>query len=186
MKPRWLNKFHAVDGAIVFNELQIVAVSDDIVLAHDVFQKIIGRFSETDLKARKLRGRGRPSCLLPFFGSLRFRLDRVNHEFAADLRQNEWMIDYDEAGAIGRRYRREDEIGTPLCVTVDFDTLDDQAVTIRERDTMQQERVSLDKVADYIAERIGEKRVSVPQMPVEMGGEAWPESVKIAEAGGLY
>ena len=107
-------------------------------------------------------------------------------KLAADLRQNEWMIDYDEAGAIGRRYRREDEIGTPLCVTVDFDTLDDQAVTIRERDTMQQERVSLDKVADYIAERIGEKRVSVPQMPVEMGGEAWPESVKIAEAGGLY
>ena len=51
---------------------------------------------------------------------------------------------------------------------------------------MQQERVSLDKVDDYIAERIGEKRVSVPQMPVEMGGEAWPESVKIAEAGGLY
>ena len=113
-------------------------------------------------------------------------LQNVAQKLAADLRQNEWMIDYDEAGAIGRRYRREDEIGTPLCVTVDFDTLDDQAVTIRERDTMQQERVSLDKVADYIAERIGEKRVSVPQMPVEMGGEAWPESVKIAEAGGLY
>lgn len=113
-------------------------------------------------------------------------LQNVAQKLAADLRQHEWMIDYDEAGAIGRRYRREDEIGTPLCVTVDFDTLDDQAVTIRERDTMQQERVSLDKVADYIAERIGEKRVSVPQMPVEMGGEAWPESVKIAEAGGLY
>ena len=61
------------------------------------------------------------------------------------------MIDYDEAGAIGRRYRREDEIGTPLCITVDFDTIDDQAVTIRERDTMQQERVALDKVADYVA-----------------------------------
>ena len=113
-------------------------------------------------------------------------LQNVAQKLAADLRQNEWMIDYDEAGAIGRRYRREDEIGTPLCVTVDFDTLDDQAVTIRERDTMKQERVSLDKVADYIAERIGEKRVSVPQMPVEIGGEAWPESVKIAEAGGLY
>ena len=113
-------------------------------------------------------------------------LQNVAQKLAADLRQHEWMIDYDEAGAIGRRYRREDEIGTPLCVTVDFDTLDDQAVTIRERDTMQQERVSLDKVADYIAERIGEKRVTVPQMPVEMGGEAWPESVKIAEAGGLY
>lgn len=96
------------------------------------------------------------------------------------------MIDYDEAGAIGRRYRREDEIGTPLCITVDFDTLDDQAVTIRERDTMQQERVALDKVADYVAARIGEKHVRYRRCPVEMGGEAWPESVKIAEAGGLY
>ena len=46
------------------------------------------------------------------------------------------MIDYDESGAIGRRYRRQDEIGTPLCITVDFDTLEDHAVTIRERDTM--------------------------------------------------
>ena len=73
-----------------------------------------------------------------------------------------------------------------LCITVDFDTLDDQAVTIRERDTMQQERVALDKVADYVAARIGEKHVRYPQVPVEMGGEAWPESVKIAEAGGLY
>ena len=96
------------------------------------------------------------------------------------------VIDFDDAGAIGRRYRREDEIGTPLCITVDFDTLDDQAVTIRERDTMQQERVALDKVADYVAARIGEKHVRYPQVPVEMGGEAWPESVKIAEAGGLY
>ena len=113
-------------------------------------------------------------------------LQNVAQKLAADLRQHEWMIDYDEAGAIGRRYRREDEIGTPLCVTVDFDTLEDQAVTIRERDTMQQERVSLDKVADYVAERIGEKRVSVPQMPESMGGEAWPDSVHIAEAGGLY
>ena len=113
-------------------------------------------------------------------------LQSVAQNLASDLRQHDWMIDYDEAGAIGRRYRREDEIGTPLCVTVDFDTLEDQAVTIRERDTMQQERVALDKVADYVADRIGEKHVRYPQVPVEMGGEAWPESVKIAEAGGLY
>ena len=52
-----------------------------------------------------------------------------------------WNVDFDDAGAIGRRYRRQDEIGTPFCLTVDFDTLDDQAVTIRERDTMTQERV---------------------------------------------
>ena len=55
---------------------------------------------------------------------------------------------------IGRRYRRQDEIGTPFCVTVDFDTLDDHAVTVRERDSMAQERVSLDQVQAYLATRL--------------------------------
>ena len=112
-------------------------------------------------------------------------LQTVAQNLADDLRFNEWMIDYDESGAIGRRYRRQDEIGTPLCITVDFDTLEDHAVTIRERDTMAQERVALDKVADYVAARIGEKRTRVPLKPVEMGGEPWPES-GVQEAGGLY
>ncbi len=61
---------------------------------------------------------------------------------------------YDDAGSIGRRYRRQDEIGTPFCVTVDFDTLEDNSVTIRDRDTMEQVRVPLDKLIDYINERI--------------------------------
>jgi glycyl-tRNA synthetase len=74
-------------------------------------------------------------------------------DLAAELRQN-WNVDFDDAGAIGRRYRRQDEIGTPYCVTVDFDTLDDNAVTIRERDTMKQERVALDQVRSYFAERL--------------------------------
>lgn len=74
-------------------------------------------------------------------------------ELAAELRKR-WNIDFDDAGAIGRRYRRQDEIGTPFCITVDFDTLDDQAVTIRERDTMAQERVSLDQVTAYLSERL--------------------------------
>ncbi|MDH5238326.1 MAG: His/Gly/Thr/Pro-type tRNA ligase C-terminal domain-containing protein, partial [Acidimicrobiia bacterium] len=65
-----------------------------------------------------------------------------------DLLKGRWMTDYDETQAIGRRYRRQDEIGTPLCVTVDFDTLDDQAVTVRDRDTMLQERVP---IADLVA-----------------------------------
>ena len=60
----------------------------------------------------------------------------------------------DDSGAIGRRYRRQDEVGTPYCVTVDFDTLDDHAVTIRERDTMKQERIALDQVTSYFAERL--------------------------------
>ena len=59
---------------------------------------------------------------------------------AADLRQS-WNVDFDDAGAIGRRYRRQDEIGTPFCITVDFDTLTDNAVTVRERDSMRQERI---------------------------------------------
>ena len=72
---------------------------------------------------------------------------------AAELR-GLWNIDYDDAGAIGRRYRRQDEIGTPYCITVDFDSLEDNAVTIRERDTMSQERVSLDQVRTYLLERL--------------------------------
>jgi glycyl-tRNA synthetase len=75
-------------------------------------------------------------------------------DLAAELRGVGWNVDFDDAGAIGRRYRRQDEIGTPYCVTVDFDTLDDAAVTIRERDTMKQERVALDQVRSYFAERL--------------------------------
>ncbi|TPG19598.1 glycine--tRNA ligase [Pedococcus bigeumensis] len=74
-------------------------------------------------------------------------------DLAATLRQH-WNIDFDDAGAIGRRYRRQDEIGTPFCITVDFDTLEDHAVTIRERDTMAQERVALDQVEAYLGARL--------------------------------
>ncbi len=74
-------------------------------------------------------------------------------DLAAQLRRS-WNVDFDDAGAIGRRYRRQDEIGTPFCVTVDFDTLEDQAVTIRERDTMTQERVGLDAVEGWLAARL--------------------------------
>ena len=71
------------------------------------------------------------------------------------LLSDRYMVDYDETQAIGRRYRRQDEIGTPLCVTVDFDTLDDRAVTVRDRDTTEQERVSIDRLEDYLRARLG-------------------------------
>ncbi len=74
-------------------------------------------------------------------------------DLAAELRQF-WNVDFDDAGAIGRRYRRQDEIGTPYCVTVDFETPEDGAVTVRERDTMAQERISLDGVRAWFAERL--------------------------------
>ena len=65
-----------------------------------------------------------------------------------------FVVDYDEAGSIGKRYRREDEIGTPWCITVDFDTLEDNCVTIRDRDTMEQVRIPLDEVEKFLEERI--------------------------------
>ncbi|ATE52940.1 MULTISPECIES: glycine--tRNA ligase [Actinosynnema] len=74
-------------------------------------------------------------------------------DLAAALRKH-WNVEFDDAGAIGRRYRRQDEIGTPFCVTVDFDTLTDHAVTVRERDTMSQERVSVDQIEGYLAARL--------------------------------
>ena len=75
-------------------------------------------------------------------------------ELAEKLRQR-WMVAYDETGSIGKRYRRQDEIGTPLCITIDFETAKDRAVTIRDRDTMEQERVAINQVEDYIADKIG-------------------------------
>jgi glycyl-tRNA synthetase len=75
-------------------------------------------------------------------------------DLAAELRGHGWNVDFDDSGAIGRRYRRQDEIGTPYCVTVDFDTLDDHAVTVRERDSMSQERIALDQVGSFFAQRL--------------------------------
>jgi glycyl-tRNA synthetase len=80
-------------------------------------------------------------------------LSPMARDLAQDLRGH-WNIDFDDSGAIGRRYRRQDEIGTPFCITVDFESLDDQAVTVRERDTMSQERVSLSKLKGYLAEKL--------------------------------
>jgi glycyl-tRNA synthetase len=74
-------------------------------------------------------------------------------DLAAQLRKN-WNIDFDDSGAIGRRYRRQDEIGTPYCITIDFETLEDQAVTIRDRDTMAQERIGIDQVEAWLAPRL--------------------------------
>jgi len=80
-------------------------------------------------------------------------LSPLAQKIAQDLRQY-WSVEFDDAGAIGRRYRRNDEIGTPFALTVDFDSLEDNAVTIRERDTMAQERVSLDRIQGYLAEAL--------------------------------
>jgi glycyl-tRNA synthetase len=72
-------------------------------------------------------------------------------EVAGELRAAGLEVTYDDSGAIGRRYRRQDEVGTPFCVTVDYDTLEDDTVTVRERDSTDQRRVPVDELADRLA-----------------------------------
>ncbi|HEU4488034.1 MAG TPA: His/Gly/Thr/Pro-type tRNA ligase C-terminal domain-containing protein, partial [Actinomycetota bacterium] len=74
-------------------------------------------------------------------------------ERVADRIRTRFVTELDVTGSIGKRYRRQDEVGTPYCVTVDFDTLDDQQVTIRERDSMDQERVPMDALFEHLAKR---------------------------------
>ncbi len=71
-----------------------------------------------------------------------------------DMLSKHFMVDYDDAGSIGKRYRRGDEIGTPFCITYDFDSLEDGCVTVRDRDTMEQTRVKIDELKDYIASKV--------------------------------
>ncbi len=78
--------------------------------------------------------------------------DKANEVY--NILAKSFATDYDESGSIGKRYRREDEIGTPYCVTIDFDTLEDNQVTIRDRDTMEQVRMPIDKITEYINEKI--------------------------------
>ena len=71
-----------------------------------------------------------------------------------EMLAKQFSVDFDDAGSIGKRYRREDEIGTPYCITVDFETEQDGCVTVRDRDTMEQERIRIEDVADYLAKKI--------------------------------
>ena len=84
-------------------------------------------------------------------------LQKKLDEQATELYQKlakKFPADYDLTGSIGKRYRRQDEIGTPMCVTVDFETLENNTVTVRDRDTMEQIRISIDELEDYIAKKI--------------------------------
>ncbi len=89
------------------------------------------------------------ACIMPLSKQLSDKAD----EIFADLSKS-FMIEYDEAGSIGKRYRRQDAIGTPFCITVDFDTANDNKVTVRHRDTMEQERVLITELKDYISKHL--------------------------------
>jgi glycyl-tRNA synthetase len=81
------------------------------------------------------------------------KLSEKAHEVYATLSKS-FMIDFDETGSIGKRYRRQDEIGTPFCITYDFDSQADNCVTVRNRDTMQQERIKIDELAAYLTPKM--------------------------------
>ena len=88
-------------------------------------------------------------AILPLSKKLSEKADEIYSDIIKSF-----PADYDEAGSIGKRYRRQDEIGTPYCVTIDFDTLEDNAVTVRDRDTMEQVRIPISELKSYIAEKI--------------------------------
>ena len=88
-------------------------------------------------------------AVLPLSKKLSEKAEEVYNKLS-----KKFMCDYDEAGSIGKRYRREDEIGTPYCVTVDFDTLEDETVTVRNRDTMEQVRMKISEVAAWVEEKL--------------------------------
>ena len=89
------------------------------------------------------------ACILPLSKKLGEKATEVFEKLAS-----KFNCDYDEAGSIGKRYRRQDEIGTPYCITIDFDTLEDNQVTVRDRDTMEQVRMPIEEVEKYILEKI--------------------------------
>ena len=80
-------------------------------------------------------------------------LQKLSNEIQSSL-WGEYMTQYDETGSIGKRYRRQDEIGTPYCVTIDFDSLEDKKVTVRDRDTMEQERIGIAELKSYFKEKL--------------------------------
>ena len=89
------------------------------------------------------------ACVLPLSKKLGEQADAVR-----EMLSKHFMVDYDDAGSIGKRYRRQDEIGTPFCITYDFESVEDGCVTVRDRDTMAQERIAVDKLVEFIREKI--------------------------------
>ncbi|MBE6114629.1 MAG: glycine--tRNA ligase, partial [Erysipelotrichaceae bacterium] len=89
------------------------------------------------------------ACILP----LSKKLNDQGEELFTKLSKH-FMCEYDDAGSIGKRYRRQDAIGTPFCITVDFESANDGCVTVRDRDTMQQERIKIEDVVSYIEKRL--------------------------------
>ena len=86
------------------------------------------------------------AAILPLSKKLGEKADEVYQKLI-----KKYNCEYDDAGSIGKRYRRQDEIGTPVCITIDFDTLEDESVTVRDRDTMEQKRIKIEELDSFMA-----------------------------------
>lgn len=124
----------------------------------DAFEEVAPRTETTDAKAEKeivLHFLPKIAPVKVAVFPLVKKLSKEAREVYTDLAKCWGDIEYDEAGSIGRRYRRQDEIGTPNCITFDFDSLEDKKVTVRDRDTMKQERIAISELNNYLFEKIG-------------------------------
>jgi glycyl-tRNA synthetase len=116
---------------------------------------LVDAYREEEVKGEKRVVLGFKPSMAPFQAAvfpLSKKLEEPARKIEKDLRKN-FVTDYDYAGSIGKRYRRHDEIGTPFCITYDFDSENDKKATVRERDSMQQERVDIDRLRDYLEDK---------------------------------
>ena len=140
---------HVVEPAVGVDRIALVALLD----AYTEDEEPTGKGGVDKRVVLKLDPRLAPVKVAVLPLSRNEKLSPVARELAQTFRRS-WNVEFDDAGAIGRRYRRQDEIGTPYCVTVDFESLDDNAVTVRSRDEMTQERVPLAEIESYLGGRL--------------------------------
>ncbi len=121
-----------------------------LVVLNDAYDEEILNDGETRIVMR-LNPRIAPvkACIMPLSKKLNDKAKEVYRLFKGDFN-----VEYDESGSIGKRYRRQDAIGTPYCITIDFDTLEDECVTVRERDSMKQERIKISELYEYIDKKV--------------------------------
>jgi len=142
---------HVIEPTFGVDRTMLMVMCD----AYDVEQTTDAKGEKASRVVMRFHPRLAPYKVAVLPLSKKEELTAVSEPLYRELRQR-FSTEYDETQSIGRRYRRQDEIGTPYCVTVDFESIEDRAVTVRERDSMQQERVPMAEVGDYIADRLND------------------------------
>ena len=130
-----------------------------LVTMLEAYSEVEARSGEDDAKHEKEVVLKLPYELAPIKAAVlplskKEPLAKIAQQIEMNLRQVGLVVQYDETGSIGKRYRRQDEIGTPFCVTVDFDSVEDKKVTVRDRDTMEQDRVAIAELINFLRHKL--------------------------------